>query len=294
MTNKQKAVIAIVSGSALAGGIGAITKIGLIDTTPWTFVFLRFILASLVLLPYVLFLKKLSLRKFIALIPICLLALASVVFYTFGIKETTATVGQLINSALPLFAVLLAHFFLHDRFSRRKLLGIFIGFFGVCSIIALPFLDKGSAFSGNFYGNLLITVSVVCYTFFLFFSQKAHGKFSPLEITATYVFMSTILSAPFFLYESYLFPNWWKALQPASIASIVYMALTASILTKLLTQYAIKYTNTVTASTAFYLIPVFSFFFANVLLGEQLTLGIFLGALFSIIGVFLVTSAKEP
>ena len=70
---------------------------------------------------------------------------------------------------------------------------------------------------------------------------------------------------------------------------MLYITIVATIITYILNQYAIKHGGSIFASMAYYLLPVFSFFSAFLLLGERLTQGILIGGILALLGVFFVT-----
>ena len=60
----------------------------------------------------------------------------------------------------------------------------------------------------------------------------------------------------------------------------------------LLYQYAIKHGGSVFASMVFYLLAIFAFFFAFLLLGEGLTIGLVAGGILVLLGIYLTTGKK--
>jgi len=60
----------------------------------------------------------------------------------------------------------------------------------------------------------------------------------------------------------------------------------------MLNQYSYKYANPVIGSFSLYLLPVFAYFSAYILLGEKLTAGLFIGTVIVFISIALTTYAK--
>ena len=69
--NKKKALFAILIGALIAGALPALTKIGLREVPPLTFAFLRFLLALLFLIPYIL---KQRWQDYVIVFPLSVLA----------------------------------------------------------------------------------------------------------------------------------------------------------------------------------------------------------------------------
>lgn len=289
MSDKQKAFLSIFLNSLLSGAVGAITKIGLLKIPPLSFAFLRFLLASISLMPFIFLSKRNVFKNLIALTPLSLLATANIVLFILGIKTTTATIGGMLYGGVPLLTGLMARFFASERLSAKKTLGIIVGFIGVSILVLLPVLEQGKEFSGDLKGNILIGIGVVCWSFYMVFSQKAQKKHSPFILTSIFILVTAIVLFPFFLLELRTNYGWWNNVDLAGMTSIIYVALFATIGSYLLHQYAIKHGGSVFASMIFYLTPVFTFLAAFLLLGERLTSGLLFGAVLALLGIFLST-----
>jgi len=289
MSDRQKAFLSIFLGTILGGATATVTKIGIIEFPPLSFAFIRFLLASILILPFFLKLKKHRLKDFSSLIPVSLFASVNIILFILGIKTTTATIGQLLYAGTPLLTGLIVYIFMKERLNSRKILGIIVGFIGVGLVIFLPIIEKGKMFSGDLTGNILIGTAVIFWSFYMAFSKKAQQKYSPLAVTSIFIFTTTVSLLPLFIYDQTVHFGWWNALTIKGVVSILYVIIVATIITNMLNQYAIKHGGSVFASMAFYLLPVFSFLSAFALLGERLTMGILIGGTLALLGVFFVT-----
>lgn len=289
MTNKQKALVFLVLGSISSAGFAASSKIGLREIPPISFVFLRFLIASICIFPFVLKGRKKILRQIIALAPLSLLATFNVVLYVFGIRLTTATIGQLLYAGSPLLVGLLGYVFYKEKLSYKEICGIIIGFIGILVVVFLPILEKGTFFSGNLTGNALISVGVILYATYLVFSGRYQRENSPFALVASFILTTTIVLSPFSFLELFSHPLWWEKISVVGVVAIIYGAIVATIFSYLANQYAIKHGGAVYASLTFYLLPIFAYLAAHFLLGEQLTTGIIIGGILALFGIFLTT-----
>lgn len=289
MSNKQKALLFLILGSLFAAGAGAASKIGLREVPPVSFVFFRFTLASFCILPFVLMAKKNMLRQIIALAPLSLLVTVNVILFVFGIKLTTATMGALLYAGTPLIVGFMGYIFYKDKLSFRESIGIIIGFIGIVIVVFLPILEQGKPFSGNLLGNMLIAIGMITYAAYLVFSQKSQQKNSPFVLIAAFILITTVVLFPFSVFELQSYPVWWEKVSITGITTIVYIAVSVTIFSYLANQYAIKHGAAIYASLTFYLSPVFAYLAAFLLLGEQLTTGIVIGAAIALFGIFLTT-----
>lgn len=292
MNDRQKAFLSIVLVSLLGGAMGAVTKIGLSDIPPLSFAFIRFFIAFLIVIPFMVKMERKIIKDFVALAPISLLATINIALFTLGVKITTATISGLLYAATPLIIAFFSYLFIAEKLNRNKILGIIIGFMGVLVVVLLPFLEKGKAFSGDLFGNLLISAAVVCWSFYMIFSKKMQKTHSPFVIVSIFTILTTLALFPFFLVDLKLNYGWWNRVEISGLISLFYAGAVGTVMSYLLNQYAIRHGGSVFASMAFYIQPVFAFLSAFILLGEGLTLGILLGGSLALLGVFFVTKKQ--
>lgn len=283
--DKKKALFAILIGALIAGAIPALTKIGLREVPPLSFAFLRFLLALLFLVPYLLRQKW---QDYIIVFPLSVLATLNIAFFVLGIQTTTATISQLLYAGSPLITALISYRVLKSENRNEKFLGIIIGFLGILMIVFLPIIEGNKVLSGNMLGNMLIAVGVILYSFYLSFSKKAQVKYSPLFITSSFILSTVFVLLPFFIWDT-LSSFWFQNISTDGILSILYAGLLGTLVPYYLTQYTVRHGGAVFASLSFYLIPIFAFLTAFVLLGESLTLGILIGGVLALLGVYLAT-----
>lgn len=283
--DKKKALFAILIGALIAGAIPALTKIGLREVPPLSFAFLRFLLALLFLIPYLL---KQKWQDYIIVLPLSALATLNIAFFVLGIQTTTATISQLLYAGSPLITVLISYIVLKSENRNEKILGIIIGFLGILVIVFLPVIEGNRVLSGDMLGNVLIAAGVILYSFYLSFSKKAQVKYSLLFITSSFILTTVFVLLPFFIWDT-LSSLWFQNISTGGILSILYAGLLGTLVPYYLTQYTVRHGGAVFASLSFYLIPIFAFLTAFLLLGESLTPGILIGGALALLGVYLAT-----
>lgn len=287
MNGKQKALIFILLASLFGGAAQPVIKIGLATIPPLSFVFFRFLIAGLVVSPFVF--NKGFFKSFWKLLPLSILGTLNIVFAVFGIGRTAATIGQLLYAGVPILTVLFLFVLFKERLSRNKAMGILIGFLGVAFVVLLPILEKGSNFSGDLLGNILIACGVVSWSLYIVYSREALKNFSPFVVTSVFIWVTCFVAFPFFIMELSSYSGWWGELTPASILSVGFASIFTTIATFILSQYAIKSGGPILASLQFYLLPIVAYLSASFLLGEQLTLGIVVGGTLALLGVYIAT-----
>lgn len=290
MSDKRKAFISILTYSLLSGAMAAVTKVGLSQIPPFSFAFIRFLFATLIITPFIWNKRTFIMRDFKTLGPFSILAALNIIFFILGIGLTTANISQILYAVIPIIVGLLTHFVLGEKLSPRKIMGIAVGFVGTFLILFLPILEKGGKFSGDLTGNILLLIAVVCFSGYMMLSKKAQRAHSSLHIVSVFIILTTILLSPFFIFESISRFGWWREVNIDSVFSMSYVVLAGTIITYLLNQYSIKHGGTIFASMAFYLSPLFGFLVAFILLGEQLTAGLIAGGALALLGVYLFSA----
>lgn len=290
MTDKNKALISLILLSVLSGSTAAVMKLGIVSVPPLSFAFLRFLIAAIIILPF--FIRKGSLKTIWKLLPFSVLGSLNIFFFVLGLKNTTATIAQLLYAFVPLLSALILYFLYKDRLSQKKTIGVFIGFIGVLMVVLLPLIEEGERFSGDLLGNLVVSFAVICWSFYLVLSKRKLESFSPFSITSAFIFTTCLLLSPFFAFEAIQNPNWWHQVTIPSVLSLVYVGTVSTIIIYLLNQYIVKHGGAIFAFIQFFLIPISAFLSAFVLLGEQLTVGLLIGGAVVLLGVYIATRGQ--
>lgn len=288
MNSRKIALIAMIVSGILGSATAGVAKKGLIEIPPYSFTFFRFFVAALCVLPFFLKTKGHKSSNLRELIPVSFFATINVLFFILGVHLTTANVGSLIYAAVPMLIAVIQYILYKNRLSSQKELGLGIGFIGVLLITLLPLIEKGNVFSGNIWGNLLLTIAILSWSFYMVFSKKLHEKYSPFLITCNFIFVSTVILFPFFLSDIVTQFGWWQQVDGWGIFSIFYVAVIVTVINYILNQYAIRHGGTILAATMFYISPIFGFIVNFFLLGELLTPGFVVGSLLALVGTYLV------
>ncbi len=196
-------------------------------------------------------------------------------------------------AATPLVVAVIATLTIGEHISRKKLIGIGIGFLGVLSLLLLPALGRVEIVFGTINGNLLLLGGVICWAAYNVASRHltTTKQYSPILVSA----VSIISSVPvFFLLTLFTPPvNYASVLtEPGTVLLFLYLGFFVTVVTYTLHVWAIKHSSATTASLTNYLQPVFAFYFAWIFLGETLTINFLLGSLLVLLGVFLVTGTR--
>ncbi len=291
MDSRRLAIICVLLAALCGGATSVFAKMGLHDIPPLNFTFIRFLVASIVITPFLLREKNGLRRPSVGVIFLSLIQVVNVIAYSFGLHLTTATTAQMLFSSTPVLTALVLFLLFRERLGRNKLLGVGVGFVGTVLIILLPALERHSAFRGSIIGNLLVFIAVICLAVYSVLSKRFHHLYSPLYLTAMFIYLATMVTALLAIPELLAHPAWWRATMAVAWLGVVCAGVLAAFFF-VLYQYAVKHGSAVIASMTQYLAPVVTFIIASFLLGERVTVGFVVGALLALTGVYLATRSQ--
>jgi len=292
MSSRSRAFVAILIASVLWGTAGVAAKTLVHDVNPFVASFYRFLIASILILPF--FLREHKPRLvWQDLLPLSILGAMNVPLFYLGIKTTTANSATLIYTATPLATALFSSLLIQEIHSRRKLLGIFIGLVGAVFIILLPVIEKGSIVTGDLTGNLIIVGAMLSWTLYTVGSRHihTHDTYSPLTVTSIYFFTTTLLSLLLsILTKQQFFPS--ALFSPMYVFTLFYSGIFITLITYFLFQWAIKRISVTTASLKQYIEPIVGVSLNTMLLGEKISTGFIIGSFLVVLGVTIATGSK--
>lgn len=298
MNNKEKneqtisfILICLVATTAAAGVV--FSKISLKEFPPSVFIFFRFTLATFTILPYLFLKERDTFNKIdLKVILISLLPVLNIIFFTYGIRYTTATSSQVLYSAIPVFVFIVSWFFLKDRARNKKIIGLLLGLMGVVITILLPIIEKSQLAFGSIKGNLLILAGVVTFAIYSVSSKKLQKKYSPMFLTSLFIILTMFSQLLFAARDINWYLSWWFKVSPLALTGLLYVTFGQTVFYYFLYQYVIKRSSPLIASLAFYIQPIATYALAMVFLGENLSVGIIIGAILTFVGAWLVTKAR--
>jgi len=248
-----------------------VVKVGLEYIDPYSFVFLRFLAATVILVAIVLvrgewhLFSKYVRDRYSLILGITISA--SFGFQFVGQTLTTASKTVIIVNSSAVLVAPLSYLLLKESMGPRKLLGLAMGMIGVYLITRGG--GGGSAEAGSVAGDLLVAVSALAYGLYVVLTKMAVTRrtFSETPLMAA-VFL---WSLPIFLVPSV--PAFVRGVQidGKTWASIGYLAIFCSIVPFIIWTAAIKHLGALTSAVVLLAELVFGVIIARIALGEMLT-----------------------
>jgi len=253
---------------------------------PFTIVFLRLLISSLVLLGIAAFTKVLQKLKRKDVLFFLLLALIYPTIYFIGegigLTRIESSLGAVIISTIPLFVPVGAYFWLHERVTRLNIIGIIVSFAGVLIVIFNPDFSLNADPTGVLL-MMLAVFSAVGYTLMV---KKLTERYNSYSITTYQNIFGTLMFFPIFIvFEGSDFAGIQHTTK--AILNLGYLAIFGSSLAFILFNYSIKTIGATRTEIFANLIPVLTAIFAWFMLGEELSVKKIIGITVVLTGLFL-------
>lgn len=273
-------------GGAFVAAEHVITEI-----PPITAAALRFGLAGILLLIFILWKRKLdfrALRK--QWISIVLMAITGIfgynIFFFIALDITSAINGSLIVATTPVFITLGAVIFLDEKWNKGLGLGLVLSLVGVIVVISKGSLHTLLQLEFN-TGDLLFIGGLICWV-----SHGLLGKIAMRDVSPALTTTLTTLIGALLLGIISLFENRWDAVLRMSVqawAEMLFMIICSSVIAFLLWNHGIKQIGASKSSIYMNLVPIFTTLIAVGLYGSSITFIQIIGMIMVIIGVYSVT-----
>jgi drug/metabolite transporter (DMT)-like permease len=209
--------------------------------------------------------------------------------FTFAQTGLISAYVGMLNSATPLFSVLIAYFIFKDKLSSRQIIGLVLGNIGVVMLMS------GYVGDAQFDGGMIHVFAVICATFFYGISLntikfRLHDL-KPLHI-ASFAFLMIAIPAwiSFFYFDTMSVfktnPEAWN-----SIIYILALSLLGTVLGMYLYAILIARTTTVFSSMVTFAMPIVSMFI-GLFDGEWFTQFQIISLLVICVGIFVANRRK--
>lgn len=200
---------------------------------------------------------------------------------SFGEISVQAGTASLIIAADPMFAALLASFFLGERLSVWGWAGIVLSFIGVLVIT----LGTGAGLSVS-PGAFWVLLAAASASIYFVFQKPLLTRYSSIELTSYVIWAGTALLMVFF-------GGLWHELPhagSASILSIVYLGIFPGAIAYATWSYALSRAPIALVTSFLYLSPLLAILIAWTVLNELPSILSLFGGVVAIGGVVLVNS----
>ena len=211
---------------------------------------------------------------------------------TWGVQYISAGLGSIMGAIFPLWLVVIGFFMSKDRIPQNAIIGLLLGFGGVCFIF---YEHLGDLFKPDFrFGILLSLIATWTWAFATLYTKKQAARFNPyfslglqmLISGATLIIFTGAIDSPkinsFVPFTQVPWQSW---------AAIAYLVIFGSLVAFIAYLYALQHLPTEQASIYAYINPVVAVLMGWLIFNEKLTIFITIGGAIALSGVYMVNKA---
>ncbi len=289
---KNTAEIILILVTLIWGATFVIIKVALNDVSPMTFVATRFLIATIILLPFYFKIKN-RFNKTITLSGILLGTMFFLGFatQTIGLKFTSATKSGFITGTFVLFTPIFQLLFEKKKPSKGNLLGVVLVLAGLIflsskgnSILDI-FHEIGAGFNIGDFFTLLCAIFFAMYLVYLDILTK---KFEFFPLVILQVGSTAILGIIFSIGLSiFNIEQMTITISKNLIFALLYTSILATVVSTTLQTKFQKYLTPTKVGIILSFEPIFSAITAFIILNERISRFSFLGGLFIFTGLLV-------
>jgi len=282
---KKEALLLTIIASSLWGTSFPAIKIGLQFMDAYTFVFLRFFFASLIMFAIVLFSKNFTFNfnKRLILFLGCINGIAYLLQYI-GMSYTSASKSSLLVNLTVVWVALLSPILLKEKIGRKKLSGVILSLLGI--VFVTTNLDFQSFAIGNMMGDFIVIAAGMIWAIFILYNKPLVNETKNLMMSLTWLLFFTIIPlmpvVPFSAKNFLTLP--WEAW-----SAIFYTAIFCWNIPYYIWSKGLRKISAVTSSVILLNEIVVSVIISTIFLGDSLTVVTGIGAVFIMFAIMLVS-----
>jgi drug/metabolite transporter (DMT)-like permease len=268
-------------------------KVGLVDLPPITFAGIRFVIAAAILFFLIAFRKKSLPRESSDW---SMLAITGILSFTlnyglvfWGEQYISSGLASLLQATLPVFGLVIAHFFLpSERMTAAKVAGVLLGFAGVAVIFSNQLASPGRRAVAGSAALVLSAMCAACSNVLV----KARGtNLDPTVIAAVQMFFGLIpllvIGIPL---EGNPFHYHWT---PLAIICLFYLAIVGSVMAFVLYYWLMQNMDVTKTMLISLVTPVFAVLLGMLVLNEELNWRTFVGGAMIMFGISLIVLRRR-
>lgn len=273
--SRKNAYLALLGNVIIWSAALPIVKPTLAYITPFQFLFLRYLIATAILLPlfsYLFISQKITFRSLATIIPTEILFLVYAAIVYVGLNYTTALQASFILNTRPIFITFMGIFLLKEKEELHEWIGLCLSVIGTFFLIGYPLITgQTSLTDSTSIGNLIILIGVVISTAYAYAVKKNYHSTPKLHIQSTNAILG-VISFSLLLYFTHDFPTANDLNQPSVAFASLYMGLLGTPIALGLLNYGFSLIEASEATLFTYLEPLIYIPLAVIWLNESIHL----------------------
>lgn len=293
LSKKSSSILILVFVMTIWGSIYVVTKVALYDIPLFTFSFLRYFLAAIVLGSVWLLKKDRKLpskKSWKYVVGMGLFGMTLYFsFFSYSMKMTTATAGAIIHAFTTMMVAIFAALFLKEKLHRFEEIGLFIATIGVLLVTYFTKTAEADA-QNSFIGNLTMLVAIACWAAYTVISKKIE-KEDALGVTFFSMLIGSLFLLPFAIYE---YPSFAiREVSTLSWSMVIYSGIVSCALCNFLYHYSLRQLTASQVGAFLTLDPLIGILFAVIFLKEEITMIQLIGGAFIFLGLYFCIKEKK-
>lgn len=295
MSKRTLAFLAAIAATTIYGINHTLAK-GVMPTyvTPFAFIFLRVVGAALLFWGISFFGPKESIEKkdWGRLVIAALLGMViNMLSFFKGLELSTPINSSVLVTISPIIVVLLSVFFLKERITINKGLGIGLGFIGALGLVLFGAEIRQDA-PNIPLGNSLFLLNATAYGAYLIVAKKLVEKYHPFTLMKWLFTIAVIINFPITFGDFLLIE--WSTMPLWAYGVVAFVVLGTTFCTYLFNIFAMTELKASTIGAFIYVQPLFGILFALLTGKDSLTTVKILSATLVLIGVYLASRKVKP
>ena len=212
---------------------------------------------------------------------------------TYAINNTITLHTALIMALSPIFAAIMTIVAGKEQITFGRVLGIFIAFSGVVTIIVSAGSSENNlqSYPNMLIGDLILLLNALTWAHFTIMGKGLMEKYHPFVVIGYIFIVGAVMLVPYGivfnhfqpLYLSKIFFNGWQL-----PGIILYLGGFCAVYSYFMWYKGVQTLGAVNTSVFMYINPLFATIAGIVVLGEELTIYNIVGGILVIIGVYIV------
>lgn len=201
-----------------------------------------------------------------------------------GLSLSTPINSSVVITIVPVLLLVMSFFFLKEKITWLKILGIGLGLIGALLLILFGIKTQTNAPNISL-GNFFFIINATSYSIYLVIVKPLVSKYSSITLMKWFFIFAVIINLPIGISEFTKVD--WPNLTFDSTWKLTFVVIGTTVLTYLFNIYALKQLRPSTIGAFIYLQPVLATFFAVIMGADSLTTLRVLAAVLIFTGVFL-------
>tara|TARA_A100001011_G_scaffold358329_1_gene403996 strand:- start:28807 stop:29700 length:894 start_codon:yes stop_codon:yes gene_type:complete len=294
MNNVILANCAAAVASLSAGASIVATRFVVGDLEPLSLAFYRYLVASICLIPILMWgFTRFKIKKY-DIIPI--ISLGSLLYalfpwlFSLSLFYTSAAFGAIGLATLPIITLIVAFFFKRELLNTLKIMGVLLAFIGVVIAVSQS-LDNSESNQNHILGIVLMVCAATVASIYSIFCKRYIMDYGPVFFSALSMLTGMLTLFPFVWLMRDL--SIITSLDYYSWISLIFLGIIGGAFQFTAYTWALKWLTPTRATVYLTLNPISAIFIAYPVLGETITTSALIGLVCVLSAIFLVNYARK-